>query len=489
MNEEAPSSVGASINESFESRRIDDVPQNPLNQEVNVDENQQSETQRIVFRPDEVFYDSLSGKYYVGFNQRYRAYGNKEPVLIGLTRYFEDQENLNPEAAAKQTLSSVVIDRAIDWAGDIAGQQRGVLNRPNAQILVTSSPVIPEPCPGDWPTIRGILDQLFGSEEDQLNVVIGWIKGAYKAVAAHQHHPAPILAVAGPPKCGKSLLSWIIAQLLGGRIGHPYASWAGITQWNDDLVANELLLVDDSVGSTDYRKRQAFATRFKESIFGSEVHLRKRNSTAISVRPVWRAMMCCNDNPESLAVLPAIDEDMVDKIILVRANPVVPPVDTSTPEGREQLMNMIRLELPGFCFFLVNSFGVPEHLSDSRSGVCAWKHPDLVDALGSMTPWEQLRELIQLAYTHGDLNLEPGESLELTSSRLASALTSPGSSTAIQARSLLRSARQVGRYLGKLAEMNDGLVEKSTVRNGFQHWKIHRPDNSPSSEEHTDDPF
>jgi hypothetical protein len=205
-----------------------------------------------------------------------------------------------------------------------------------------------------------------------------------------------MLVLAGEVNSGKSLLAWIVSQLLGGRIANPYSSWSGEMLWNDDLVGSELLLVDDCSASTDIRARRAFGAAFKEAMYPASVQLRKRHASSIAVRPVWAVMVCCNDTPEALQIIPPLDNDMSDKVILLHFSPVVVPMDTTTGEGKMALQAAIRAELPAFADFL-DSWETPEELRDSRSGVKAWRDPVLVDSVSTNSPARRLEQLIETA--------------------------------------------------------------------------------------------
>lgn len=442
--------------------------------------------QKGAMDPSGIFYDAGSGHYLVDVGEHYRDYSRKSPVTTGVQWHFENLGLKEEDAIinARREISRLEVRQAVDWSGPLAGHSRGPLKHPTGSLLVTSEPALPVPKHGKFPVIEDIIRQLLVLTPEQVDVFLGWLSGAFRAVQAGVHQPAPLLAVAGPVNCGKSLLAWIVAKVLGGRVGHPHAAWSGSMIWNDDLVGSELLLVDDSVGSTDYRARQAFAARFKEAIFGPEIQLRKRHRTSVSVRPVWRVMACCNDTPEALEVLPPISADMADKMILLSAAPVSLQIDTSSPEGKKELQKQILSELPALASRLKN-LEIPDHLHDSRGGVTAWRHPELVAALEGISPAQQLRELIALAFERGSLDTPWLDTVELTAAELESTLTAPQSQTATQARTLLRGARQAGRYLSELSKANGGLVERLPLRQGVQYWRIRNPHSDRPPEDST----
>lgn len=436
--------------------------------------------------PEDIFYDAGTGAFFVDVGSHFRMFTRKSPIMTGLEWHYLNKGKGEDDARrmAKDKLSELEVRKAVDWSGDLAGHKRGIIRHAKGSLLVTSEADLVKPSPGDFPLVAQILRDLVGHQHPQLKILLGWIRGGYEAIRDHVHQAAPMLAVAGPQNSGKSLLAWIVGRILGGRIGHPHAAWTGAMVWNDDLVGCELLLVDDSVGSSDYRKRLQFAARFKESIYGPEVQLRKRHKTSISVRPVWRVLFCVNDNPESLEVLPPVVDGMEDKMILLQSRPVTLPVDTSTPDGKLKLRKMIQAELPAFIDHLLNDLTLPDELTDKRGGVLAWRHPELVEAMDGIAPAQHLRELILLIFEKGELDDPWTDSVTITAAELESILTDQRNPTSQQARTLLRGARSIGRYLGELAKQDDELVTKLPKHNGIRRWMLTKPE--PDGEDEDD---
>jgi hypothetical protein len=441
------------------------------------------EQERIHFHPAGIFYDATCGKYLVDVGSHYRAYGRKGPVAEGIRRFYASEglhaDEAKEEAAA--SLRAVEIDNAVDWSGCIAGFKRGVHRKDGLSLLVTSEAELIDPVLGPSPIINSLIREAFPDMTERI-VFIGWLSGAVKAVRAGLHSPAPMLVLAGAVNTGKSLLSWIVSLILGGRVGHPFTAWSGTLPWNDDIIGAELLLIDDSVSSTDIRTRREFGARFKEAIYGDSVQLRKRNVSAVSLRPVWRVLVCCNDTPEALAIIPPIDDDLDDKVSMLRVHRITPPVDTSTPEGKKELQRLIRGEIPAFMSQLMG-FEIPVDMRDSRSGMKAWRDPDLVESIDGLTPERRLEGLIRVAMDQSWIGIIPGSTRRMTASEIEGLLCDSGSPVRDQAKTLLsKFDAACGRYLGKLANRSE-IVRKGTLINGIQRWEITRPASDPGSGE------
>ena len=412
------------------------------------------------FRPEDIFYDGPSSKYLVKVGTAYMTYSKLSPIITGVTRHlapdYEEPKDL--ARAVRDACKSRELDGGVQWHGSIAGHRQGLATDSNdLPILITSEAKIPQPLAGDATLITNIISNAF-ADMTAATVFMSWIAGRYKAVRSHVHIPSPMLVLAGEINSGKSLLAWIVAQALGGRTANPYASWSGGMLWNDDLVSSELLLVDDCVGSTDIRSRRNFGASFKEAIYPHVIQLRKRNSSSIAVRPVWACIVCCNDTPESLQIIPPLDNDLADKIALLHVIGVKLPVDTSTPEGRAELQALIRSELPAFAQQLMDWVTPPE-LHDSRSGIVAWRDPALTDAVDAHSPARRLEDLLETALTHmglwGDLPRD------MTAADIQGRLEDSQSPVRDQARQLCTWHGAMGSALAKLARSGSDYIEVS----------------------------
>jgi hypothetical protein len=413
------------------------------------------------FAPEDVFYDAPSGKYLIRQGNGYAIHSKRGPVVTGITRHLAGEYESAKEltAAVKAAIDDREIDGAVQWSGVIAGHRQGImLDNNGQQILITGEPILPQPAEGDTPLIDSIISQAFPNDT-AMDVFISWLSGRYKAVRSYTHIPSPMMVLAGEINSGKSLLAWTVAQLLGGRTANPYEAWSGGILWNDDLVGSEFLLIDDCTGHTDIRARRAFGAAFKGSIYPHMIQLRKRHSSSISVRPVWCCMLCCNDTPEALQIIPPLDADVSDKIAILHVHRIALPIDTSTPEGKKQLQIAIRQELPALADRLMQ-WEVPTHLHDTRSGVIAWRDPELVDWVDSHSPARRLEELLEIAIE--DMGLWHDLPAELTALDVEARLTNTHSKVREQAKALFSWHGACGSALSRLAKMDRGQVKLGT---------------------------
>jgi Family of unknown function (DUF5906) len=413
----------------------------------------------ISWSSNEVYFYGAKSTFQVDAGSYFRTISKRSTVVSGITRRYMQQGIDQKEA--KETASHEVEQREIDghveWVGEIAGHKKGVIYSINGKpLLITSSPSLPIPKAGPCPTIIGIIRDAF-PDDHQRYIFMGWMKGGYMAVKNGVHQPAPLLALAGHAGDGKSLVSYIVKMMLGGRSANPMTAWSKTLPWNDHLVGAELLLLDDCQGSTDHRTRMEFSSHFKSSIYGESVEMNKRNQSSISIRPVWRVMICTNDNPENLLVLPPINTDNADKITLLKISKVNLEIDTSTPQGKTQLQNEIIGELGAFANIL-EAFPIPDHLKDSRSGTKAWQHPELLEKIESTKPETKLAELFMSSFSNRS-DLWSDLPRTLTATEVESRLSE--GATKAQAGKLFSYPTACGNYLAKLATSDCEFVQKA----------------------------
>jgi hypothetical protein len=314
----------------------------------------------------------------------------------GFSEFVKDSFSVS---VLERALQRVVMERGVKYAGPLAGYWPGVFDFPGRKVLVTEGPNLIEPKKGGWPKLRAVLTAMLANEslehgnltEKQWDLFCGWLKASYEALRDHTFRPAPALTLCGPASCGKTQLSGIVAECLGGRSANPYAWIVGKTSFNAELLGCEVLIADDEASETDFVSRQQLGHRVKQICVGGSVRIEGKGATAGSWRPFWRLVMLLNEEPQDLKVLPPMEEGVKDKFLLLRMAAYPWPAE---PADFVKLRAAITAELPAFVWFLLNEFTLPKELASARYGVTDWQHPDLLFDLENLHPWRRLMELI-----------------------------------------------------------------------------------------------
>lgn len=362
-----------------------------------------------------------------------------------------------------QTLIEIMHRFNVSYAGPLAGYSAGVVDVAGRRVLVTESPRLIDPEPGDWTILLTVLVGLLG--EEQLPYFFGWVKVATEALRAGKRIPGQALVMAGPKDCGKSLIQGLITLLLGGRAARPYDFMTGGTPFNAHLFGAEHLMVEDEVPSTDLRSRRAFGAQLKSVTVNLEQQCHAKQQTPLMLRPFWRLSVTLNDEPENLMALPPLDESIIDKVILLRARQQAMPMPTGSLDEREAFWNQLVSDLPAFLHYLA-TWTIPAGMRSQRFGVTHYHHPELLDALSELSPEHRLLSLIDGYLLDGGRDQWAG-----TSEDLERALTGSDSDCRHEASRLFTFNTAAGTYLGRLARRFPRRVQ-SERRHEARIWTI-----------------
>jgi len=339
-----------------------------------------------------------SEKYYVQNElMEYVPYTKTTLKLIlkswGLRGRVHDDELQSPIDAL---IADVSYGKSVSYAGRLAGIKVGCYQMNGKRVLVTSDPVILEAKEGQFPMIESIVSQLFnGGETDQRPYVYGWLKMGRKAVLEAFPMPGQALVLAGPRNAGKNLFQDIITEALGGRAEKPYRYMVGKSEFNGDLFGAEHLCIADEVPFYDMPSRRVFGSKIKDMCVNSLQSCHGKHKEALTLYPIWRLSISVNDEAENLVMLPPLEESIEDKIMLLKVDQAIMPMKSDSPRSRVDFWDAVRAEIPSFLHFIEN-YVVPDELQESRFGIKAFQHPDLVEILKEMTHETRLMALMEI---------------------------------------------------------------------------------------------
>ena len=311
----------------------------------------------------------------------------------GLRGRAHDDELLSPIDAL---IADVSYAKSVAYAGRLAGIKTGCYIMNGKRVLVTSDPVIIKSEAGTWPMIESISNQLFsGGEIDQRPYIYGWLKMGRKAVLEAFPMPGQALVLAGPRNAGKNLFQDIITELLGGRAEKPYRYMVGKSEFNGDLFGAEHLCIADEVPFYDMPSRRVFGSKIKDICVNSLQSCHGKHKEALTLYPIWRLSISVNDEAENLVMLPPLEDSIEDKIMLLKVEQAVMPMKSDSPRCRVEFWDGVRAEIPSFAKF-IEEYEIPENLQESRFGIKAFQHPDLVEILKEMTHENRLMALMEI---------------------------------------------------------------------------------------------
>jgi hypothetical protein len=435
----------------------------------------------------EAYYDSHKKEYLVrNASDRWLSLTETQFKLrlrdLGISENASDGQMISP---AEEVLLNIQDKFDVHYAGPLSGRDAGFYEENGLRILVTSSPKIIEPKEGEptedhpfgFPIFDALLKNMFAGPNEiwpkQAIYLFGWLQVAVRAARARKSQPGQALAFAGPVNSGKSLLQYLITEMIGGRMAKADLFLQGRTNFNSELFGAEHLMLEDENASTFHRDRMALASNIKK-IAVNKVHpCHAKHRDIINIPPWWRLTISLNDRPERLLVLPPLDEDLGEKIILLQATCAPMPMPTATVEQREKFFQTLVSELPAFLWWLENVFVIPDALVSDRFGIREFHHPTLVTALNDISPAHTVLDMIDELKPWGTVDSEwRGTSMQLRT------LLMNNDATRRDAQRILDWPNACGQYLGDLAKTNRDRVQDARTSTS-RDWIIKRPENQP----------
>lgn len=362
----------------------------------------------------------------------------------------------------------------VSYAGPLAGWRGGIYEEGGRRMIVTDSPPTLDADKAFGQEVRppkllaGIFRTLFGGDRRQAQTFLSWLAVARRCLDAQTFRPGQVLVLCGAANCGKSLLQHIITQVVGGRAANPFQYMSGDTTFNADLVGAEHLMMEDVRSTSDIRSRREFGSQIKTITACDAQRVHAKGRDALTLRPFWRASLSINDEPENLAVLPPLDDSILDKLILLKCQPAVIPMPTGTTEERAALWAALMAEMRGLVEFL-RSWQIPEEIVASRYGVSPYCHQHYKEALDDMNPETLLMQLIERHMA--SMNMD--EWLATATDVRASLIEDHA--TCYDARSLLQGPKSCGTYLGRLARRFPDRVRRPSRDTSDRSWIIGAP--------------
>ena len=298
-----------------------------------------------------------------------------------------------------------------------------------------------------------------------------------------------ILAIAGKPGGGKSLFAEMIATPLFGLAAKAARYLTGATDFNSDLVGSELQIMDDDGGERTAAARAQFGSNLKAIAAGSKsVSCHGKGVDAYSVNPLWRCIVCLNDDEQAMGAFPSLGEgdcdSIGDKVLLLKCfNEEIP--FTGQADQQDMLEGAVTSELAAFAYF-VDNYVIPDEI---KKGVCRfgfdeYHHPDLLETLNQDSNERTLlsmsdRIFFRDEFARGVLECTStgrrywsGTAVDWADALLDSQIIPRRVKSTIEGELAFGGSKiKAGKKLSDVADISDGRVIKNRSKNGIS-WTI-----------------
>lgn len=423
-----------------------------------------------------LYYHAERSKWYgpnsqAGFSHLTEGQARSLIAEHGFNRRNQDEQG---NTKADRAMLWLIQRRAVAYAGPLAGYPAGSHEVEGVRLLATESPRLVEPRPGDWPTIRRLVETLYADPaRDQVPIFYFWAAEAFAAFWQRMTAPGPwpfrycpALAMFGPRHCGKTaLIELVLTPLFGGRKADPM-NYLRDPKFNKDLFAASLLVLDDKGASANLAERRQRGEAIKDLIWKEEQRMEGKGQDALMLRPFWRLVIAGNDDDAGLQVCPALSPSLEDKLILLRANRAegLP----TTHDENSAWVAAIRRELSAFAAFLLGWRPPAALTPDPRTRVANFWHPELVARLRDMQPEMRLLELIDGFGISGP----DGGPWEGSASEFERAMLAKDTNRVLDR--VFVTSQSAGRLLSELERVTPNRVEKKN-HSGTMHYRIFPP--------------
>lgn len=443
-----------------------------------------------------------NGKYYMldSTGTRYIGIGSEDLTRQLRSLGYSNKGEEGEMSAIDKVKASIVKNNTVDAVGQLAGRSIGLMEDKinGMRHLVQRKNKRIEAKEGNWDQLRVMLEGLYA---EQLPYFYSWLHRARRQLIEEQFMMGHALALAGKRGGGKSLTAEkIIAPLLGSKAkAHRYLT--GATEFNADLCGSELLILDDEGGSRSMVDRKKMGNSLKESTAGSSsVSRHGKGFDAYTVSPLWRIVVCMNDDADAIGAFPPLGEgdcdSLGDKVLLLKC------YTTELPFSRDKnsfamMDRMIEDALPAFAYFLDN-YEIPE---DIRTGLCRfgfdeYHHPELLGTLNlHSNPRTMLSATDWLLFSgqgyHGfDMGNREGRCYyDVKAIDWGMALLNKDANLPHRMKNTIEgelfgiNATQAGKCMKAMSEVSNGRVTQVSI-NGTRWWRIWKDDTVDSA-----DPF
>ena len=275
---------------------------------------------------------------------------------------------------------------------DINGEK--VLNIGRREALMEANVADPENTahfPWIWEFISRIFVQSDG-DNSQMDYFLAWFQRLWVSARNKQLFQGQMLVLAGSAGQGKTFMSrCIIGAALGGSVDASDIL-QGKTNFNKQAAETCIWRVDDAAGATSRNDALKFGDTLKRHVANPIAVYHPKFRDAVEFPWRGRIVLTCNTDPNSLAILPSLDNTFEDKIMMLKFGDWIPAFKTSHEHEA-----MVANELPFFLAWL-KQWQPPAYVmgQNNRFGVLSYHHRELVEASQEGDSGTGLLEILEM---------------------------------------------------------------------------------------------
>lgn len=227
----------------------------------------------------------------------------------------------------------------------------------------------------DWVAAGCPAERAADVADEQLPRLLGWLSHFYNSSLRRVKGTGQALIVAGPAGVGKSFFAQFLLGGLFGKADNAKSYYIDNLRFSSELAEAPVHYIDDCLGSMTRQGFKGFTERLKTAVSLQTIRYEAKFGSAVNALP-WhgRVVILSNLDPQSLSVIPSLEQTTEDKFMMLRFSDV--KFDFAPADRWADNLKWLNEELPHFARF-IRLWDIPAHMRDDRFGVKAWQHPEL----------------------------------------------------------------------------------------------------------------
>lgn len=222
-----------------------------------------------------------------------------------------------------------------------------------------------------FPFIADWIDNFFYSNF-QKALWLSWLHHFYKNSYDGTPRAGQCMFIAGGSSKGKTLMNHrLLSWMMGGH--SDIANYVtGEDNFNDNLFEVGLGTVDDQLAASDRRAHLRYTALLKKLVANNVLSMRAMYNSAVDIDWCGRLSVTMNEDPESMRMLPDLDINNRDKVLILRCS-------KKAIQFPQDVEDVIRQELSCFCRYIYDFTMPKECVGTARFGVKSYIDPTLAE--------------------------------------------------------------------------------------------------------------
>ena len=252
---------------------------------------------------------------------------------------------------------------------------------------------VPENFPWLAAFLDGFFDEILQNGERPLDYWLADLQRTLQHLQRGEPVSGKAEVLAGDKNLGKSLMAVKIKRMIYGSNTDAGKFLLEQGSFNKELAESFHWYVDDNQSASSSQRHMLFTETLKKHVATPEVRYRPMYKDARVIPWYGRITITCNDDPDSLSIIPNMDMTMKDKVSLYKLQ----PREFQFPPNIE-LEKILVQELPYFVGWLQWHYDAPKKCvaNDARYGIKPYHHPELLKTSKEVTGHARLEEMLRL---------------------------------------------------------------------------------------------